>query len=364
MVALLITVTVALAISFLCSVLEAALFSARDTELKERAGNGERGAAALLAIKSTRLDDAISAILILNTVAHTIGAAMAGAQAAEVFGNEWVGLFSAVLTLLVLVVTEIIPKTLGASYASSLVPFVAATLKFLTIILAPLLYLTRAITSMIHKPDHATISRGEVAAMVDTATQGGMIAEHEAEIVGNALRLRQVPLSDVMTPRTVVGKVAAADTVRDVTRSDPPSPYTRLIVYREDPDDVIGYCLVPHILRMYSQGNEERTVGDFVRPIPAYLVTDTVGETLRTLVREGSHIALVRDEFGGMAGIVTLEDLIETLLGVEITDESDKVADLRELAIQLRDKRLKRKQSPSPGSEEDVPGAPAPNAED
>ena len=114
---------------------------------------------------------------------------------------------------------------------------------------------------------------------------------------------------------------------------------------------------------MYSQGNEERKVGDFVRPIPAYLVTDTVGETLRTLVREGSHIALVRDEFGGMAGIVTLEDLIETLLGVEITDESDKVADLRALAIQLRDKRLKRKQSPSPGSEDDALGSAAKKSE-
>ncbi|MDJ0973745.1 MAG: CNNM domain-containing protein [Planctomycetota bacterium] len=344
MLALLLTVLIALGVSFLCSILEAALLSIRDTELAERAANGEKGAAKLKAIKSERLDDAISSILILNTIAHTIGAAMAGAQAADVFGDAWVGLFSAVLTLLVLVVTEIIPKTIGAVHASGLVTFVARTLVVLQLMLYPVLLLTRALTSMIQRPDHARISRGEVRAMVESAAEEGLLLQHESQIVTNALHLGNVPLRDVMTPRTVVGRLSADLPASALLHNETSMPFTRIPLFEDGEEDIIGYVLVPEILRRLSRSDAPAKLRDFLREIPSFEVDAPVGDALRMLIREGTHIAVVNDAFGGLAGIVTLEDLLETLLGAEIMDESDQVADLRQLAMELRDRRLGRTQ--------------------
>ena len=342
MLTLVVIVLIALGISFLCSILEAALLTVRDTELAEGAASGRRGAAALLELKTERLDESISAILILNTVAHTIGAAMAGAQAARVFGDAWVGVFSGVLTVLVLVVTEIIPKTLGAAYASQLVPFVAGTLKGLSFLLWPVLKITRLITGMIHKPDRAEISKGEVHAMVRSATESGLIPLDESQIVTNALELRQVRVGDVMTPRTVVSRLPASTPAETLLTEDPDLPYTRIPIYEDGGEDIIGYVLVPDVLRGEAAEPTGKTLRDYLRPISDFEVNTTVGDALRELLPRGEHIAIVRDGFGGLAGIVTLEDLIETLLGAEILDESDEVADLRALAIELRDRRLDR----------------------
>lgn len=344
MVALLTTVLIALGVSFLCSILEAALLSIRDTELAERAAKGQKAAAKLQRIKSERLDDAISSILILNTIAHTIGAAMAGAQAAELFGDAWVGVFSAVLTLLVLVVTEIIPKTIGAVHASRLVPFVARTLTVLQVLLYPVLLATRALTSMIQRPDHATISRGEVSAMVKHATDEGLLLKHESQIVANALHLGSIAVKDVMTPRTVMGRLPADTPANALLENEASMPFTRIPIYEDGEEDIIGYVLVPQVLRHLSGSKEPGVLKDFVRELPTFEGQTPVGDALRVLIREGTHIALVRDGFGGVAGIVTLEDLLETLLGAEIVDESDEVADLRKLAVDLRDKRLGRTQ--------------------
>ncbi len=342
MLTLLLIVAIALGVSFLCSILEAALLSIRDTELAEGMAEGRRGAELLLHLKTEKLDESISAILILNTVAHTIGAAMAGAQAAKVFGDAWVGVFSGVLTLLVLVVTEIIPKTLGAAYASKWVPFVAYTLQGLRYLLYPVLMLTRLITGMIGKPHGTGISKGEVRAMVVTATEKGVIRPHEARIVTNALRLEQVHLEDVMTPRTVVTRLPASTPTEKLLNGDLDVNYTRIPVYEDGEEDVVGYARLPDILRDAAQTETPTVLRDHLRPIATFDATTTVGDAMRSLVRDEGHIALVRDSFGGLAGIVTLEDLIETLLGAEILDESDEVADLRELAVELRDRRLER----------------------
>ena len=342
MLALLSTVGIALGVSFLCSILEAALLSVRTTELVDRAGRGERGARILLDLKQDRLDDSISSILILNTIAHTIGAAVAGAQAAALFGEAWLGVFSAVLTLLVLVLTEIIPKTFGAARASQLVPFVAITLTILLKLLLPLLLFTRVITRLVGKSDHTQISRGEVAAMVESAAEEGLLESHESQIVGNVLQMGSVPIHAVMTPRPVVFKVAADMPVKELAVSED-VVFTRVPVFEEGEENIIGYVRVPDVLRHAYLGKGETPVKDLVRPLPGFEANETVGDTMRALMRAGQHIALVRGEFGGMAGLVTLEDLIETLLGAEIVDESDHVADLRQLAIEMRDKRLGRR---------------------
>lgn len=341
MLALLTTVLVALGVSFLCSVLEAALFSVRDTELKERADRGERGARMLKNLKENRLDDAIAAILVLNTVAHTIGAAVAGAQAADLFGSEWLGLFSAILTLLVLVATEIIPKTLGAVHASGLVTFVAYTLGILTKLLLPALFLTRAITGLIHKPEGVAISRGEVKAMVESAAEGGSIPVHESRLVVNALRLRQVHLKDVMTPRPVVTRFPADTKIGEFERLMEKLPYTRVPLTDTGDEDVIGYVRALEAIRAAYAGKGEQALRTLLRPISTFDQNTTVGEALRILVGDKQHIAVVHDEFGGMAGIVTLEDLLETLIGAEILDETDQVPDLRKVALEIRDKRMK-----------------------
>lgn len=349
MVALLITVSVALGISFLCSVLEAAIFSVRSTELSERASKGEISARRLKDIKENRLDDAISSILILNTIAHTIGAAMAGAQAAHVFGDAWVGVFSGVLTLLVLVLTEIIPKTIGAVYASRLVGFVSMALAVLMRALHPLLLVTRAITRLIAHSDHGKITRGEVRAMVETASEMGLLQAQESQIVKNALHLGRVPVDAVMTPRTVVRRVAASLPASALLEPEHAVPFTRIPLYEKSEENIVGYIMVPEVLRACLDERGQTPLRDLARTLPSLDEHTSVGEALRTLMNAGDHIALVQDAFGGMAGIVTLEDLLETLLGAEIMDESDEVADLRELAMELRAKR--KKQSTPPATE-------------
>ena len=346
-------VLLALGISFLCSILEAALLSIRDTELAERSALGERAAGLLQTQKTDRLDESISSILILNTVAHTIGAAMAGAQAAKVFGDAWVGVFSGVLTLLVLVFTEIIPKTLGAAYASRLVPFVAYTLLVLRILLWPALMLTRLLTQLIRQPPDAGISKGEVRAMVRTAHEKGLLPAHEASIVMNALRLGQVAVGDVLTPRTVVARLPADAPVSTVFSDDYTLPYTRIPLYDASEEDIIGYIRIPDLLRAKQAQAPGAVLRDFLRPINDMETSMPVSEALRSLIRQGEHIALVRDAFGGIAGIVTLEDLIETLLGAEILDESDEVADLRKFAMELRDERLGRRAEDADAASED-----------
>jgi len=343
---LLLIVFVALSISFLCSVLEATLLSARIPELLDRRERGDRGAAVLLELKQGRLDDAISSILILNTIAHTIGAAMAGAQAAVVFGDRWVGVFSGVLTLLVLVATEIIPKTLGTSYASQLAGFVGRTVGLLTIGLAPILIVTRSLTRLVSHGGKRGISRAEVSALVALANREGAIRDQESRVVSNILRLETVRVSDVMTPRTVVVMRPASTPISAFVGDEAAAPYSRIPVYEGAQDDVTGYVLTREVLRAaLAEGAGERTLAELVRPLRSVLATERVGLVLRLLLENSEQMALVCDEFGGADGVVTLEDLVETILGAEIVDESDPVPDMRLLATQLRDKRLSRQRS-------------------
>ncbi len=340
---LVLIVTIALSISFLCSVLEAALFSARMPELLARRDRGDRAAALLLELKTKRMDDAISAILILNTIAHTIGAALAGAQAAVVFGDQWVGVFSGVLTLLVLVATEIIPKTLGANYASQLVGFVARTVKFLTVALAPLLTLSRSLTRLVGRATPKGVSRAEVGALVALATRQGALQDDESRVVSNVLQLEELTVADVMTPRTVVAMVPQSLTLGEFLDDASMQPYSRIPLFEGTRDDVVAYVTQREALRADRETDAAgRPLSEIARPIRHVPETAKLGEVLHQLIANGEHIAVAHDEFGVDSGIVTLEDLVETILGTEIVDESDPVPDMRELAKKIRDERLRR----------------------
>ncbi len=333
----------ALGISFLCSVLEATLLSSREAELAARADGGNQGAKILLELKQSRVEDAISAILTLNTIAHTIGAALAGAQAAVVFGDAWVGAFSGVLTLLVLVFTEIIPKTLGTVHAARLSGFVGRTINLLTKLLAPILFVTRALTRLFESSHEQVMSRGELAAVVAMATRQGTIKAHESQILDNVLSLQSIKVADVMTPRPVVQMLPATATIAELAASDAARQFSRIPLFGANRDDIVGYLLQREVFSALASGREKSTpLSEFKRQAWYLPANTTLPKALEQFLERREHLALVTDEFGAVLGLTTLEDVMETVLGAEILDESDRVADMRQLALRLRDKRMEQ----------------------
>lgn len=336
-------VCLALGVSFLCSLLEATLLASRQATLVELKRSGSRGAGLLLALKRKRVDDAISAILILNTGANTLGATLAGAEAARLFGSRWIGLFSGVLTFLILVFSEIIPKTLGATYAARLSGFVGWTLEFMTRGLAPVLRVSRSLTRLLTRGGRTTISRGELTAMVDSAANDGTISDADSRILTNLLQVNDVQVEDVMTPRTVAFMLEAATDVASLLASREARGFSRIPLFRDAPDEIVGYVLVRDVLLAVAQGcDRSLPLETFVREVTFIPELARVGTALKQLLKRREAIAIATDEHGGLAGLVTREDLTETLLGVEIMDESDRVPDLREAAARLRQQRMER----------------------
>jgi CBS domain containing-hemolysin-like protein len=341
---LLLFVGFALSVSFLCSLLEAALLSARRGMLAEKKAAGQRGAGLLLAIKEERLDDAISAILILNTVANTLGATMAGAQAARVFGSAAVGVFSGILTLLILVLSEIIPKTLGALYASRLAALVGYTLQGLTVAMSPALAVSRTLTRLLAPSQPAKLSKGELEALIATAAREGAIDPVQTKLLDSLMRFDTVRVSDVMTPRPVVAMMPSDATVADLLATPGTDAFSRIPLHEPDRnDDVVGYVLQREVLRAVASGTSpQKTLADFRRPVlfvPGFI---RAGAALGQLLERREALAIVVDEHGAIEGVITLEDLTETLIGAEIVDESDRVVDLRQAALVYRDRRLAR----------------------
>jgi CBS domain containing-hemolysin-like protein len=341
--ALLLYVTFALGISFLCSLLEASLLSVRMATLSELRDQGNRGAGRLLELKRNRIDDAISAILILNTMANTLGATMAGAEAARLFGNAWIGLFSGVLTFLILVVSEIIPKTLGAAYARALSSFVGHTLRFLTWIMAPVLVLSRALTGLLTRGKQGQLSRGELAAVIETAGRDGAISAVETKLFANLMRFNEIQVESVMTPRTVAVTRSVDATIDDLLHDHETDAFSRVPLFRGDADNIVGYVLQRDVTKAVATGcDRAERLETFMREIWFIPELTTIGVALRQFLKRREPLAMVTDEHGGIAGLVTMEDLTETLLGAEIVDEFDTVVDLRRKALELRDQRLAR----------------------
>lgn len=345
---LVVTVFLALAISFVCSLCEAVLLSGSIGELEDRRSKGDKGAGYLLELKQKRMEDAITAILTLNTIAHTAGTSFAGAQAGKVLGNdEWtIGIFSASLVAAVLIGAEIIPKTLGTAYASSLSGIAGRAIHWMMISVWPLLAFTRLITGALQSGERTLISRGELAAMVAIAHQEGTLRADDSRLVSNALRYHEIKVEDVMTPRTVIVMVRADTAIQALIHDDRLRVFSRIPVYEDTRDNVIGYILLREVLSALARGVSAKVpVSRFVRKVAFIPEGASLDRALRRLTESREHMALVGDEFGGLAGLVTLEDLMETLLGIEILDESDRVADLRAEAAHLRERRLEEQNS-------------------
>ena len=348
---LLLWVGLSVGVSFICSLLEAVLLSVRRTALVERRDAGDAGATRLLTLKEERLDDAIAAILSLNTISHTIGAALAGAQAAAL-AHEWgygdsetlaVGIFSAILTVLILVLSEIVPKTLGALYALPLSRPVGHLLWWLVAALQPVLIFTRALTNLLSRKERAKLSRAEVGAFVAMARGEGALGSDEEQWHLNLLSLKEVLVADVLTPRTVVQMLPETGTVEDLLAAADLVPFSRVPLYRESREDVSGYIYQREVLRAAAQGEPQDTpLSKHARPVHFVPESATVYATLKDLLDKNAHFAMVVDEHGGIEGLVSLEDLTETLFGLEFVDEADRDADMREVAKRLRDQRRRR----------------------
>lgn len=329
---LLIYIAVGLGFSFLCSILEAVLLSSSLSHVEMTASTGGR-AGRLMRHYKQNVELAISAILTLNTIAHTVGAAGAGAEAAGIFGNEYIGAISAILTLLILVFSEIIPKTLGATYWKQLLPFAAYAIHFLVITLYPLVWLFQRLTDLITPSEREpTVTRSELEILAQVSTQEGALKQGESLILRNLLTLDGVQVQDIMTPRTVLFMLEEDDTVEKVTSKHKVMSYSRIPIYKETPDDITSFVLRYDLLKAAAEDRLAVSMRSLARPIQSVPETLSVAAALEKFMAEQEHIFLVFDEYGGTAGIITLEDAVESLLGAEITDESDPVADMRELA--------------------------------
>ena len=336
-------VGLAVGVSFVCSLLEATLLASRNAILATQKEEGNRGAALLLELKQERVDDAISAILTLNTVANTLGATLAGAQAAKIFGNVWVTAFSAALAFLILVVSEIIPKTLGAVYASALSGFAGWSLHLLTRLMTPALVLSRLLTRFLTRGQSISFSKGELSATIANAAKHGVISPATFRIFDNLLQFDQIRVEDVMTPRTVAFMLPASATIGELLADREAEAFSRIPVYGKDQDDVIGYVLQREALKAKVSGSDTSlSLERLMRPIPFIPEVAKVGSAMRQILERHEPIAIAFDEHGGVSGLVTLEDLTETVLGVEIVDESDRIVDQRQAASALRDQRMER----------------------
>lgn len=321
----------ALVFSFLCSVTEAVLLSMTPSFIAGlRETHPERGAL-LKRIKQDKVDQSLAAILTLNTMANTVGAIGAGAKATIVFGSAWFGLFSALMTLAILFMAEIIPKTLGALHWRKLAYPAALFVRALILMLYPLIWVSERLTRLLAggKGTHV-FNREEFLAMSEVGQRAGKIDDQELWIMRHLFRLRSMTAENVMTPRTVIVGFPEDATVADGVALDP--PYSRLPIYRNSFDEVTGFVLKDEFLRLQAEGKSATPLHQLKRPVLRVPWSVTLSVLLQRFLDQGEHIAVVIDEHGGTDGIVTLEDVLETLLGTEIMDEADTAADLRAVA--------------------------------
>ncbi len=330
--ALIFYITLALGISFLCSIWEAAMLSTPVSHIELLARQGNKAGSIMQGLRQN-VEHPISAILTLNTIAHTVGAAGAGAEATAIFGSEFFGVISAVLTLLILVFSEIIPKTLGAVYAKPLTPFTAYSLRALLWLLKPAVFAFEFVTRSMRPSEEApTVTRSELQVMARISAEEGGIRERENRIVANLLQLADVQVETIMTPRTVMVMFQESQTIAAIISGQAVLPFSRIPVYGESADDIKGYVLRHDIYKRATADDSDVQLSDIVRPLDVVPETNSVAQVLDDFIAKQEHIFLVIDEYGGTAGLITMEDAVETLLGIEILDESDPVADLRQLA--------------------------------
>ncbi len=321
----------ALSLSFLCSVLEAVLLSTPMSYISMRENQGSKTATLMKQYKNN-VDRPVGAILSLNTIAHTIGSAGVGAESIKIFGEQYFGLISVILTLLILVLSEIIPKTIGASYWRSLAMPSTRIIRVLILITYPLVLLSELITKVFTpRGNQASMSREEVSAMVDVGTTEGIFRESESKLIKSCIALSGVKARQIMTPSIVVESACQDLTVKDFQAKQSWS-FSRIPVYAGDKDYITGYVLKDAVLKLLSEDQFHVKLSDLKRPILTFREEESVFQIWEKMLEKREHISVIIDEYGGLRGLVTMEDIIETMTGVEIVDEDDVAVDMQALA--------------------------------
>jgi CBS domain containing-hemolysin-like protein len=335
-------VLLALIFSFLCSVAEAVLLSITPSYIESMKEKRPGRAALLKRLKQDNVDRSLAAILTLNTIAHTVGAIGAGAQATLVFGSAWFGLFSAAMTLMILFLSEIIPKTIGAVHWSKLVTPTAYYVNTLIVLLYPIVWISEQMTRFIsHGKSVHIFSRDEFIAMTTVGVATGQIHSKESKIIRNLLRFESLKVADIMTPRTVISALPEDMKISESLKQITDTPFSRLPLYRKHIDAITGFVLKDDVLISTTQKRGDETLKTLKRNIIAVPESVSLTSLLERFLKDRQHIAIVVNEYGGADGLVTLEDLIETLMGMEIMDETDDVEDMRSLARKQWQERAK-----------------------
>lgn len=321
----------ALALSFLCSILEAVLLSTPMSFISMKENEGYKTATLMKRYKNN-VDRPVGAILSLNTIAHTIGSAGVGAESIKIFGEEYFGLISAILTLLILVLSEIIPKTIGASYWRSLAMTSTKIIRVLIFITYPLVLLSEVITKIFTPKSHqVSVSREEVSAMVDVGTTEGIFRESESKIIKSCIHLAGVKAREIMTPSIVVETANMSQTIKEFYDQQTWN-FSRIPVYDTNKDYIVGYVLKDMVLKALSDDKFDTKLSDMVRSILSFNEDDSVYQIWEKMLEKREHISIIVDEYGCLRGVVSMEDIIETMTGVEIVDEDDVAVDMQAFA--------------------------------
>ncbi len=332
---------ISIVLSALCSTLEATLLSTPLSYITGLEEQGVKGASRLKRLKQ-HPDRPISAILCLNTIANTVGASIVGSLVYEVYGDALVGVFSTIFTFAILILSEIIPKTIGTSYWRSLAIPASVIVNGMIFIMFPLVWILEKFTSIISsKSNQISVSREDISAMVSVATEEEVIEKEEKKMIQNLLKLDEITAHEIMTPSAVVEMAESHMSIRDFYDSEDLT-HSRIPVYDEENDEyVIGYVLRQEILEKMAEDNFALPLKEITRPIMNFKEEDTVSDIWEKMLEKKEHISVILDEYGSVRGIVTMEDVIETMLGHEIVDETDEVVDMQEYAKEQWEKAQK-----------------------
>jgi CBS domain containing-hemolysin-like protein len=331
MMLLLIYLFVGISISFLCSILEAVLLSSTNSYIESLPKEGNESNIDKLKKLKSDIDKPISAILTLNTFAHTMGAAGVGAQAQILFGQEWQTAVAFVVTLIILYASEILPKTIGALYWKKLLVPSAHVIAFLVIITTPFTWISSILSRSIskNKKHHNNYSRDEIMAVVAMGEREGAILSKESDLIENLLKLKNIKAKDIMTPRSVVFALPSSTTIEEAIEDDRMYIHSRIPIFNETLDDVVGVVFNQRILEESIEDHDTVTLESIVHEVHMVSENLPVPNLIDQFVKRKTHLFIVFDSYGQTAGVVTLEDAIETLLGVEIVDEMDEVEDMQ-----------------------------------
>jgi len=325
-------------VSFTSSILESTLLSVTHAHvevLKKR----KPKAGLILSDLKANIDRPITAVLTLNTIANTMGSTIIGALVLKLYGDTYVGVSSAILTLVILIFAEIIPKTIGARYWKTLAPFAAYTIQFLIVLVYPFVYASTHISNIIGVQRTSRITREEMLASVEMGETEGVLQKKETLVIKNLLKLNSIFVKDVMTPRSVLMVLQKDQTIQEVMSEFKSVPFSRIPVYDKDLDNIVGMVFRYEFLERYGKDQYNVKLEEFMHPIHTIHQNTSIALSLDEFIKRREHMFLAIDDYGSTMGIVTMEDAIETLLGVEIMDETDDIEDMRKLALERWEKR-------------------------